>query len=47
MHVYAHRLAGRPGPVGERHHELVTDSADVIELAEPFPVKLPVAEIHP
>lgn len=33
------------GPGGERQYELVADGADVIELAEPFDIKLPVAEI--
>lgn len=47
VHLYAYRLGGRPGPTGERQYELVTDSPDVIELAEPFPIKLPIAEITP
>jgi Uma2 family endonuclease len=47
VHVYAYRLGERPGPSGFRQYELVADSADVLELAEPFEIKLPVAEITP
>ncbi|MFC4020181.1 Uma2 family endonuclease [Micromonospora sp. GCM10011542] len=47
VHVYAYRIGDRVGPGGERQYELVTDSADVIELAEPFEIKLPIAEITP
>jgi Uma2 family endonuclease len=40
LHVYAYRLAaGR--------YELVADSAELLEVAEPFPVKLPVSELTP
>ncbi|MET8321309.1 hypothetical protein [Micromonospora sp. NPDC005189] len=37
----------RVGPGGERQYELITDGADVIELTEPFDIKLPIAEITP
>ncbi|WP_308042530.1 Uma2 family endonuclease [Micromonospora sp. PLK6-60] len=47
VHLYAYRLSERPSPGGERQYELVADSADLIELAEPFDIKLPVAEITP
>lgn len=47
LHVYAYRLGERPGPSGFRQYELVADSADVLELAEPFEIKLPIAEITP
>jgi Uma2 family endonuclease len=40
LHVYAYRLeAGR--------YELVSDSAEVLEVAEPFEMTLPVAELSP
>lgn len=41
VHVYAYRL----GPAG--HYDLVADGAEQVELTEPFPVTLPVAEITP
>lgn len=41
------RLGEWPGPSGFRQYELVADSADVLELAEPFEIKLPIAEITP
>ncbi|TDB91774.1 hypothetical protein E1091_13575 [Micromonospora fluostatini] len=41
------RLGRQPGPAGVPQYELVADSADVIELAEPFELKLPVAAIAP
>ncbi|SBT44432.1 Uma2 family endonuclease [Micromonospora auratinigra] len=47
VHVYAYRIGDRIGPGGERQYELVTDSAELIELTEPFDIKLPVAEITP
>ncbi|MCX5066262.1 Uma2 family endonuclease [Micromonospora lupini] len=47
VHVYAYRIGDRVGPGGERQYELVADGADVIELTEPFDIKLPVAEITP
>ncbi|SCG58662.1 Uma2 family endonuclease [Micromonospora zamorensis] len=47
VHVYAYRIGDRVGPGGERQYELVADGADVIELAEPFDIKLPIAEITP
>ncbi|MEV0329532.1 hypothetical protein AB0H63_24250 [Micromonospora echinospora] len=43
MHLYAHRI----GAGGERQYELVTESADLVELAEPFDIKLPVSELAP
>jgi Uma2 family endonuclease len=45
VHVYAYRLGDHPGPTGDRQYELVTDSRDVIDLTEPFPVKLPISDI--
>ncbi|MEH1168823.1 Uma2 family endonuclease [Micromonospora sp. CPCC 205539] len=47
VHVYAYRIGDRVGPGGERQYELITDGADVIELGEPFDIKLPIAEITP
>ncbi|MDG4840528.1 Uma2 family endonuclease [Micromonospora sp. WMMD967] len=47
LHVYAYRIGDRVGPGGERQYELVADGADVIELTEPFDIKLPIAEITP
>lgn len=41
LHVFVYRLA----PVG--HYELVADSAELLELDEPFPVTLPISEITP
>ncbi|MFF5172192.1 Uma2 family endonuclease [Micromonospora sp. NPDC000089] len=47
VHLYAYRIGDRVGPGGERQYELVTDSAELIELTEPFDIKLPIAEITP
>ncbi|MEU0961392.1 Uma2 family endonuclease [Micromonospora aurantiaca (nom. illeg.)] len=47
VHLYAYRLGDRIGPGGERQYELVDDSSEVIELSEPFAIKLPIAEIRP
>lgn len=47
MHLYAYRLGDRIGPGGERQYELVDDGSEVIELPEPFAIKLPIAEIRP
>ncbi|MFJ6169025.1 Uma2 family endonuclease [Micromonospora orduensis] len=47
VHVYAYRIGDHVGPGGERQYELVADGADVIELTEPFDIKLPIAEITP
>lgn len=47
VHVYAYRIGDHVGPGGERQYELVADGADVIELTDPFDIKLPVAEITP
>jgi Uma2 family endonuclease len=47
LHVYAYSLSDRPSPGGERQYELVAESADLIELTEPFEIKLPIAEITP
>jgi Uma2 family endonuclease len=41
IHVYAYTR----GPQGT--YELVADSADVLELGEPFAIKLPLADITP
>ncbi|RUL94361.1 MULTISPECIES: Uma2 family endonuclease [Micromonospora] len=43
VHLYAYRI----GPGGEREYELAADSADLVELTEPFDIKLPSAEIVP
>lgn len=40
VHVYAYRL--RAGA-----YELVADSAELLDVPEPFPVKLPISEITP
>ncbi|MFE9183460.1 Uma2 family endonuclease [Micromonospora haikouensis] len=45
VHVYAYRLSDRLSLGGERQYELVADSAELIALAEPFEIKLPVAEL--
>jgi Uma2 family endonuclease len=47
VHVYAYRLGERLGPSGFREYELITDAADLLDLAEPFEIKLPIAEITP
>ncbi|WP_255368277.1 Uma2 family endonuclease [Micromonospora sp. WMMB235] len=47
VHLYAYRLGDRIGPGGERQYELVDDSSEVIELSDPFAIKLPIAEIRP
>ncbi|MFE7872240.1 Uma2 family endonuclease [Micromonospora humida] len=47
VHLYAYRIGDRVGPGGERQYELVADSAELIELTEPFDIKLPIAEITP
>ncbi|WP_327038444.1 Uma2 family endonuclease [Micromonospora maris] len=47
VHLYAYRLGDRIGPGGERQYELAADSSDLIELTEPFDIKLPIAEIVP
>jgi Uma2 family endonuclease len=41
VHVYAYRLT----PEGS--YRLAADSAELLELAEPFPVKLPISELAP
>ncbi|MFC0030357.1 Uma2 family endonuclease [Micromonospora chaiyaphumensis] len=47
VHLYAYRLSERLSPSGERQYELVADSADLIELPQPFDIKLSIAEITP
>lgn len=47
VHLYAYRLADRPGPAEERRYDLMADGTEVVELAEPFEIKLPIAEIVP
>ncbi|MEV4760129.1 Uma2 family endonuclease [Micromonospora sp. NPDC049559] len=47
VHVYAYRLADRPGPSGNREYELITDSAELLEIEVPFPIKLSIADITP
>ncbi|MGK5518006.1 Uma2 family endonuclease [Micromonospora sp. URMC 107] len=47
VHLYAYRRGDRLGPGGERQYELIANSAELIELAEPFEIKLPVADITP
>jgi Uma2 family endonuclease len=41
VHVYAYRR----GPQGT--YDLVADGADVVELEEPFPLRLPISDITP
>jgi Uma2 family endonuclease len=38
VHVYAYQLQ-------RGHYELVADSAELLEVAEPFPIRLPVPEL--
>ncbi|MGC4789018.1 Uma2 family endonuclease [Micromonospora sp. DT178] len=47
IHLYAYRRGDRLGPGGERQYELIADSAELIELVEPFEIKLPIADITP
>ncbi|MFC0003189.1 Uma2 family endonuclease [Micromonospora siamensis] len=47
VHLYAYRRGDRIGPGGERQYELVADSAELIELTDPFDIKLPITEITP
>ncbi|MFC6020206.1 Uma2 family endonuclease [Plantactinospora solaniradicis] len=47
VRVYAYRLADRPGRSGDREYELLAETADLLEVEQPFPVKLPIAEITP
>ena len=47
VHLYAYHLGDRIGPGGEQQYELVADGSEVVELAEPFAIKLPIAEIRP
>ncbi|MET7751785.1 Uma2 family endonuclease [Micromonospora sp. NPDC005367] len=47
VHLYAYRRGDRIGPGGERQYELVADSTELIEISEPFEIKLSVAEITP
>ncbi|MFV2086747.1 Uma2 family endonuclease [Micromonospora sp. LOL_021] len=47
VRIYAYRLGDRPGASGEREYALVGESADLLELDAPFPVKLPISEITP
>ena len=47
VRVHAYRLADRPGRSGNREYELIAESADLLELDQPFPIKLPIAEITP
>lgn len=41
LHVYAYRLTSQGS------YQLVADSTELLELDEPFPIKLPIAEITP
>ena len=47
VRVHAYRLADRPGRSGNREYELLAETADLLEVEQPFPVKLPIAEITP
>ena len=47
VRIYAYRLGDRPGASGEREYALVAQTADLLELDAPFPVKLPISEITP
>ena len=41
VHVYAYELGA------DGHYALVADSADLLEVERPFPIRLPIAEITP
>ncbi|MEO3743309.1 Uma2 family endonuclease [Plantactinospora sp. B5E13] len=45
VRVHAARLADQPGRSGNREYELLAETADLLELGEPFPVKLPITEM--
>ncbi|HEY0699391.1 MAG TPA: Uma2 family endonuclease, partial [Micromonospora sp.] len=45
VHLYAYRIGDRLGPGGERMYELVAESAELVELTEPFEIKLAIDEI--
>ncbi|WDZ84256.1 Uma2 family endonuclease [Micromonospora cathayae] len=47
VHLYAYRLGDRIGPGGERQYELAAASADLVELTDPFPIKLAVTDLAP
>ncbi|MDW5323226.1 Uma2 family endonuclease [Plantactinospora sp. KLBMP9567] len=47
VRVYAYRLADRPGRSGNREYELLAEADDVLELTQPFPIKLPIGDITP
>ncbi|WBB94826.1 MULTISPECIES: Uma2 family endonuclease [unclassified Solwaraspora] len=47
VRIYVYQLGDRPGASGEREYALVAESADLLELDAPFPVKLPISEITP
>ncbi|MEV1287560.1 Uma2 family endonuclease [Micromonospora sp. NPDC049679] len=47
VHVFAYRLSAQPGLSGRREYELVAESAQLLELPQPFPLALPIAEITP
>ncbi|MEH0984221.1 Uma2 family endonuclease [Micromonospora sp. CPCC 205556] len=47
VHLHAYRRGYRIGPGGERQYELMADSDGLIELSEPFDIKLPITEITP
>lgn len=47
VHVYAYQLSTQPGLSGRREYELVAESGKLLELAQPFPLALPIADITP
>lgn len=47
VHIHAYRLGDQPGRSGFREYELVAESSDVLTLAEPFRIRLPIARITP
>ncbi|AVT40974.1 Uma2 family endonuclease [Plantactinospora sp. BB1] len=47
VRVYAYRLADRPGRSGNREYELLAEADEVLELTQPFPIKLPIGDITP
>ncbi|MEQ4304305.1 Uma2 family endonuclease [Plantactinospora sp. B6F1] len=47
VRVHAYRLADRPGRSGNREYELLAEADELLELAQPFPIKLAVGDITP
>ncbi|GIG89887.1 hypothetical protein Pen02_48230 [Plantactinospora endophytica] len=47
VRVHAYRLADRPGRSGNREYELLAKADELLELVDPFPIKLAIGEIAP